>query len=1021
MSLSDSVYWAELRPIDPVTGFPVIIRLTTENSSLATGIDVGNGEWMPYLISQPDIDIQAFIGEFDGASSSGISNLEATNTIKNGEPFAKDFHSYVWDGTPAVVYKGTRSTSSLGSSETVFTGVSTGTPEVSLDTIKFRIRDLSSILDVDFPMQTYAGTGGLEGSAEQEGVFKPLMVGSPLNVEPILIDAVNLVYQYSGYGPTGGVVALWENGLNYGASTAVVPFSVNDATTYANLISEPLQPGQWADCPSLGCFRLGGEPVANGVITVDAIGDSGAVNDRIDTVISFLLSEAGFSSYVDGSSFGTVYADSGNQTLSDYFNLPFNLASKIADYMSQVGGTYSFNSEGFIRFGLIRMGSPALEIRSDGTSEPVAEEVNLLSTSAPYKRVRIGADKVYRVHGINEISDALLQEINDLTSQIQDAAGQLANAADDQVLTAQEKIQIVLPTDNLYFEQYTELGSRALVLGISTAALDSAYTSYLSSRNAISPAWNDTSQNSSLSGNSFRSDSITLADELVRIARLISEEDAKLADWPNVRDSDPNSPADNATEGATWGSDISGQPTDEELLNEINRFRVSVKGSGSTTHPLTTGLRNSDGTAVAGAGAGRSYNVSVWDRASRSWSSHNTYDVFLSTANATAMASLLNSLDSSKIVVIYTNDEPQTNRLSGGLDEAMYRCGASRAVFGTSNDYFKFHSAYILIGIPGMGEGNGNEFYNGEVDSDADAWLDVTVTMRLGGTDFGGNTPPVIGGFEEMADVTKSLSGPASINFAFDSDGVIKAGQVGARGVFSLVTSQDVVITSGVSWAVSVVSGTYSAASPTMSGTGTAQINFSSEAVTPGRIRVTATTNSGQPNERVYTRDVDITITQDDPPVSSGGGGGGGTTTTGTANGTIPSGSAWATVYSGLVNTASGIDNVNLTANNLFLDPTFPYPSPTVSANIEGQWERETTPGSGTWTSLGSPVSSSPDPGVFDEGGFGSPSAGAITVNFTDTGRSPDTQYSYRLRMRANPSSTFSVSCTGSVSLNGET
>lgn len=60
----------------------------------------------------------------------------------------------------------------------------------------------------------------------------------------------------------------------------------------------------------------------------------------------------------------------------------------------------------------------------------------------------------------------------------------------------------------------------------------------------------------------------------------------------------------------------------------------------------------------------------------------------------------------------------------------MYRCGASRAVFGSPQ--FKANSAYILVGIGGCGEGNGFEAYNGAVDGDTSAWCDVAFTLQAG-------------------------------------------------------------------------------------------------------------------------------------------------------------------------------------------------------------------------------------------------------------------------------------------------
>jgi hypothetical protein len=74
---------------------------------------------------------------------------------------------------------------------------------------------------------------------------------------------------------------------------------------------------------------------------------------------------------------------------------------------------------------------------------------------------------------------------------------------------------------------------------------------------------------------------------------------------------------------------------------------------------------------------------------------------------AAGMAAQLNELGVGTIVVIYTSDEPSNQRLTSGLADAMYRCGASRTTFGGSS--FNSYSSYTLVGTVGIGEGNGME------------------------------------------------------------------------------------------------------------------------------------------------------------------------------------------------------------------------------------------------------------------------------------------------------------------------
>jgi len=250
---------------------------------------------------------------------------------------------------------------------------------------------------------------------------------------------------------------------------------------------------------------------------------------------------------------------------------------------------------------------------------------------------------------------------------------------------------------------------------------------------------------------------------------------------------------------------------------------------------------------------------------------------------------------------------------------------------------------------------------------------------------------------QDDADVSKAIVGANTVNLDFDSSGTIKSGQLGAKAVLRLATSTNVTLGSGVAWSLSVVSGSYAGASPTISGSGSGQLNFSSAPTTPGVINVTAT-NQG----RTYTHTIQVTTTQDPPPTggSSGGGGGGSTNTTGNAS-TTGITSAWSTVYQGTVFTAAGSNSVALLAANHNLFPsTSSGATGSGSVNVQYQWQRETAVGSNSWVDVGGATNSNPDPSFVVESGFPTPSPGSISNSRTDTGRSASTEYSYRLRAR---------------------
>jgi predicted phage tail protein len=168
-------------------------------------------------------------------------------------------------------------------------------------------------------------------------------------------------------------------------------------------------------------------------------------------------------------------------------------------------------------------------------------------------------------------------------------------------------------------------------------------------------------------------------------------------------------------------------------------FRVAARGFNDSSAPIYAGLFDGE-SGAAFYTATRSYMLARIRRSDGAVVFFNYYDVFAAGTDAgnplaygrgaAELASALNASGSDVIVVVWTTDEPKTNRLTAGLAAAMYRCGASRAIFGSPE--FKARSAYVLVGIGGCGEGQGFEAYNGTVDSDTNAWCDVAFALNNG-------------------------------------------------------------------------------------------------------------------------------------------------------------------------------------------------------------------------------------------------------------------------------------------------
>jgi hypothetical protein len=238
-----------------------------------------------------------------------------------------------------------------------------------------------------------------------------------------------------------------------------------------------------------------------------------------------------------------------------------------------------------------------------------------------------------------------------------------------------------------------------------------------------------------------------------------------------------------------------------------------------------------DGSTSPAVGAG-GYTIAVISRATGQITTSASYNVLGGGTAPADMAAYLNALDSTHIVAIWTNDEPQANRLLNGLDAAMYRCGASRAVYGSSQ--FQYRSAYILIGIPGGGEGNGAEFYQGSISSDPNAWCDAAFTVLNGNITGVSSTykPRTLADYSYTGDLNATNGAPSGTPVAgtFPGSTLASTVETNANNAYNGLTAAITASLSGTYTKTVSVAGTQVIGSPAVSasgGTGTLTYSWS--------------------------------------------------------------------------------------------------------------------------------------------------------------------------------------------------
>ena len=157
-------------------------------------------------------------------------------------------------------------------------------------------------------------------------------------------------------------------------------------------------------------------------------------------------------------------------------------------------------------------------------------------------------------------------------------------------------------------------------------------------------------------------------------------------------------------------------------------YQIAAVGLSASSSPMVGGLYNPL-TGVTLYGYYRSYSLIRILRTTGAIVFMNNYDIFGNSGSATSLANDLAATSSSYIIIVYSWDEPQNNRLSSPLPAQMYLCGATPAIYGGGSMYFAYRSAYILVGICGGGTGSGLEYYSGASDSSSTSWLIQTIQI----------------------------------------------------------------------------------------------------------------------------------------------------------------------------------------------------------------------------------------------------------------------------------------------------
>lgn len=401
---------ATIAPLDPATGSRVTLRASSADRREMLALN--SVRWVPAIIRRPSISDDLFDGNFTGAINDGGATIDfAMFGLKRQDALAA---TYRYAGAVVTIYEG-----DIGDAwpwTTVFTGI-VDTFTNDAERLSLRLKVNTAPFGVPALTATYAGTGGKEGGADLKFKVKPWCFGAASNVQPVLIDVTNSVYQVSAYGPINGVTACYERGASFGAS-------YGNYTTYANLVAASIPPGRWATCLAEGMIRLGAPET--GLITADVEGDKPSTFLRkTGEIIDRICTNAGIASgSIDSTSLNGL--DTALTTLltgDGYINLylteqttVMEIAQRLARPCNAAAGVHPRTGKLYV-CRTAAIGTSVLSLNAQGRkipSEPGVLACVEQDVSPPYWRIEMQGQRSWRVHSASEIAfTADLVEVGD--------------------------------------------------------------------------------------------------------------------------------------------------------------------------------------------------------------------------------------------------------------------------------------------------------------------------------------------------------------------------------------------------------------------------------------------------------------------------------------------------------------------------------------------------------------------------------------------------------------------------------
>ncbi|HUD30607.1 MAG TPA: hypothetical protein VMQ93_17200 [Novosphingobium sp.] len=380
-----------LSPLLSGTDRRVPINLCSVADRRVTGI--GGTRWEPAITQAPALGMQFWNGDFEQGTDAGKADF--TFNLEQTRKAYPEVINAVWMGALVEITVGV--VGSPGPWKKRFKGRVTSYAGGEYPAMKISASVDIEPFNLDL-LAVYKGTTGAEGGADLKDKPKPLALGRPRNVEPVLVNAVSSIYQFSAYGPIEAVEVLYERASAFPGASADYP-------DYDALDAADIDPGHWATCLAEGMIRLGAP--AAGVITADIRGHAigGVAPTGAGALVRVIAAIAGVDIALLATS--TLSAlDAEGSTASDVM-----IVEQVKFLEAARRIILPCNWQVVVsNLGILRAMKPAFRpmadivVHAQGRREPLISAVTEEAVSVPYKKTTMAAERSWRVQSFDEIA-----------------------------------------------------------------------------------------------------------------------------------------------------------------------------------------------------------------------------------------------------------------------------------------------------------------------------------------------------------------------------------------------------------------------------------------------------------------------------------------------------------------------------------------------------------------------------------------------------------------------------------------